>query len=58
MNVAIAALTGCNAIVSWNFSHIVNVKAMTAVDAVNILENLKPIRILSPTNLLGGQTDE
>lgn len=53
-HIALAALAGCDAIVSWNFAHIVNVKAMTAVDSVNLLERLKPLRILSPSVLLGG----
>lgn len=55
-HIALATLAGCDMIVSWNFSHIVNVRAMTAVDTVNIFERLKPIRIVSPTILLGGRT--
>ncbi len=58
MHIALATLSGCDAIVSWNFSHIVNFRAMTAVDTVNTHERLKPLRIFSPSNLLGGQTDE
>ncbi len=54
MHIALATLASCDVIVSWNFAHIVNVKAMTAVDTVNTFERLKPIRIVSPTILLGG----
>lgn len=57
-HIALATLAGCDVIVSWNFSHIVNFKAMNAVDTVNTLERLKPIRIVSPTILLGGRTHE
>lgn len=53
-HIALATLSNCEVIVSWNFSHIVNLKAMTAVDTVNTFERLKPIRIVSPTILLGG----
>lgn len=53
-HIALATLAGCDAIVSWNFSHIVNIKAMTAVDTVNTFERLKLIRIVSPAVLLGG----
>ncbi len=53
-HIALATLAGCDMIVSWNFAHIVNIRAMSAVDAVNTLERLKSIRILSPTALLGG----
>ena len=54
MHIALATLASCDVIVSWNFSHIVNFKAMTAVDTVNTFERLKPIRIVSPTILIGG----
>lgn len=53
MHIALATLSSCDAIVSWNFSHIVTVKAMTAVDAVNLNEHLTPIKIISPAVLLG-----
>jgi len=54
MHIAIATVCGCNVIVSWNFKHIVNLRAMTAVDAVNAREGYAPLRILSPTMLLEG----
>lgn len=54
MHLALATLANCDVIVSWNFSHIVNLQAMTAVDTVNTFERLKPIRIVSPSILLGG----
>ncbi len=57
-HIALATLANCDVIVSWNFSHIVNFKAMTAVDTVNTHERLKPIRIVSPTILLGGKKGE
>lgn len=54
MHIALATLADCDAIVSWNFSHIVNLKAITAVNAVNLFERLKPIQIVTPMILLGG----
>lgn len=48
MHIAIATDSGCDVILSWNFKHIVNLRAMTAVDAVNIKEGYGTIRILSP----------
>ncbi len=54
-HIALATLAGCDAIVSWNFSHIVNIRAMSTVDAVNRRERLKPLLILSPSILLGGK---
>ena len=52
LHIAIATVNNCNIILSWNFKHIVNYRAMTAVDAVNIKEGYAPLRILSPTMLL------
>jgi len=52
LHIAIATESGCNIILSWNFKHIVNYRAMTAVEAVNLREGYAPLRILSPTMLL------
>jgi len=52
MHIAMATVYECNVILSWNFKHIVNFRAMTAVDSVNLKEGYAPIRILSPTMLL------
>ncbi len=54
MHIALATLANCDAIVSWNFSHIVNLKAMTVVNAVNLYEQLKSIQIVTPIILYGG----
>lgn len=56
-HIALATISGCDIVLSWNFRHIVNLWAMTAVEAVNIKEGYGAIRILSPTMMLeeGGQ---
>ena len=51
-HIAVATVSGCNAVLSWNFKHIVNLRAMNAVDAVNIKEGYSPLRILSPSMLI------
>ncbi|MDR0648334.1 MAG: hypothetical protein LBF92_03260 [Synergistaceae bacterium] len=51
-HIAVATISSCDIILSWNFRHIVNLRAMTAVEAVNIKEGYKPIRILSPAMIL------
>jgi len=53
MHIAIATAYNCNIILSWNFKHVVNYRAMTAVEAVNIKEGYAPLKILAPTMLLG-----
>jgi hypothetical protein len=52
-HIAIASVNDCDIILSWNFKHIVNLRAMTAVEDVNIRKRYKNIRILSPSMLLG-----
>lgn len=52
LHLAIASVAGCQAILSWNFKHIVNLRAMNAVEAVNIREGYYPLKVLSPTMLL------
>ena len=52
MHIAIASVNDCDIILSWNFKHIVNLRAMTAVEEVNFKKRYKNIRILSPAMLL------
>lgn len=55
LHIALAVLANCDVIVSWNFSHIVNLRAKTSVNAVNVRERLKPVDIFPPSALLGGK---
>jgi predicted nucleic acid-binding protein len=52
MHIAIAAVYNCDIILSWNFRHIVNLRAITAVEAVNIQEGYRVLRIMAPSMLL------
>ena len=54
LHIAIASVGDCDVILSWNFKHIVNIRAMTAVENVNFNKRYKNIRILSPSMLLEG----
>ena len=53
LHIAHATVSGCKLIVSWNFKHFVNFKTMDLVNAVNLVEGYDPIRIVSPSMLLG-----
>ncbi|MDR0937004.1 MAG: PIN domain nuclease [Oscillospiraceae bacterium] len=53
-HIAIAVLSDCDIIVSWNFKHFVNVKTIDAVNTVNIRNYLPQVKIVSPQLLLGG----
>jgi predicted nucleic acid-binding protein len=52
LHIAIATVYGCDIILSWNFRHIVNLRAITAVESVNIQEGYRALRIMHPTMLL------
>ena len=52
LHIAIATVNNCDAILSWNFKHIVNLRAVTAVEAVNIQEGYRTVRIMPPAMLL------
>jgi predicted nucleic acid-binding protein len=51
-HIAIATVNDCDIILSWNFKHIVNLRAMRAVEEVNRQRHYKTIHILSPTMML------
>jgi predicted nucleic acid-binding protein len=51
-HIAIATVCGCDIVLSWNFRHIVNLRAIKAVEAVNIRESYNALRIMSPTMML------
>ena len=53
-HIAIAVINNCDIILSWNFKHMVNVKTINGVRAVNILNGYKPIDIYTPTILIKG----
>ncbi len=48
LHVAVATVTGCDLIVSWNFKHIVNFNKIPKFNAVNILQGYRHIDIYSP----------
>jgi hypothetical protein len=50
--------SGCDAIVSWNFKHIVNHKTMMGVKAVTALEGYDDLLIYTPSVLVGGETND
>ena len=55
-HIAIATITECKYIVSWNFKHFVNIKTINKVQAVNKLMNYNEINILPPSMMLEGES--
>ncbi|MDR1481859.1 MAG: hypothetical protein LBI74_04470 [Synergistaceae bacterium] len=56
-HIAAAIKSGCDAIVSWNFKHMVNIRTIKGVHAVTTLGGYKDILILDPFSLIGGDIE-
>lgn len=52
LHVALATVTACTFIVSWNFKHIVHFEKIPLYNAVNTLEGYAPIAIYSPREVI------
>lgn len=52
LHVAIASVSSCDIIVSWNFRHIVHYDKIPLYNAINILHGYKPIAIYSPLEVI------
>lgn len=52
LHVAIATVSECNLIVSWNFRHIVHFDKIPKYNAVNVLNGYKNIGIYSPLEVI------
>jgi predicted nucleic acid-binding protein len=57
-HIAAAIASGCDAIVSWNFRHIVNHKTMMGVKAVTALEGYDDLLIYTPSVIIGGEHND
>ena len=55
LHIALATVSGCKLIVSWNFRHIVHFEKIPMYNAVNVLHGYDPIKIHSPMEV---QIDE
>ena len=53
LHLATAAFYKLDAIVSWNFKHIVNLKTIKMIHVINLTKEMSPIEIVSLENLGG-----
>ncbi|HSP64147.1 MAG TPA: type II toxin-antitoxin system VapC family toxin [Pyrinomonadaceae bacterium] len=59
LHVALATITGCTMIVSWNFKHIVHYQKIPLYNTVNVRQGYNAIFIYSPLEVVGyGRNDE
>ncbi|MCX6149701.1 MAG: hypothetical protein NTX22_04155 [Ignavibacteriales bacterium] len=52
LHVALATISGCSIIVSWNFKHIVHFEKIALYNAINISEGYQQISIYSPLEVI------
>jgi len=57
-HIGAAIISGCDAIISWNFKHIVNRKTMQGVKAITALEFRKKLFIYTPPIFMGDYEDD
>jgi hypothetical protein len=56
--VAIATVSGCPLIVSWNFRHIVSFRRIPLYNAVNVIAGYGPTAIHSPREVVESEEEE
>jgi predicted nucleic acid-binding protein len=52
LHVALASVSGCSMIVSWNFKHIVHFQKIPLYRAINVIKGYIPINIYSPLEVI------
>lgn len=52
LHVAIATVSGCDLIISWNFRHIVHFDKIPRYNAVNVLNGYSQVGIYSPLEVI------
>ena len=57
-HVAIATVEQVSLIVSWNFKHLANYQRETGFNGVNLLQGYRPVRILTPLELIYGDQEK
>jgi hypothetical protein len=58
LHVAIATVTDCSLIVSWNFQHIVHYQKIPQYNAVNARFGYRPLAVYSPMEVLHYEEEE
>ena len=57
LHVALASVSNCLLIVSWNFKHIVHFEKIPLYNAINILNGYSEIKIFSPLEVIKYEED-
>jgi predicted nucleic acid-binding protein len=52
LHIALAVISNCDLLVSWNFKHLVNYKTNKGIKIINAINDYKEIFVVSPTMLI------
>ncbi|MBF0205404.1 MAG: hypothetical protein HQK53_00810 [Oligoflexia bacterium] len=58
VHIAMATILNCNAIVSWNFGHMVKLKTIVGVNGINSILGYRTIEIVAPTSVIDSEEQE
>jgi hypothetical protein len=58
LHVALATVSGCSTIVSWNFRHIVHFQRMAQYNLVNLSRGYPQIGIFSPAEVIEDENED
>ena len=58
LHISAATVFACNAVVSWNFKHMVKLKTILGVNGINKLMGYGEIEILPPNIVIGEEDEE
>ena len=57
-HLASAMIYDCDAVISWNFKHMVNIKTINGIKIVSALTGYKDVAIYTPSVLIGGNDND
>lgn len=57
-HMAYAVVARCDYIISWNMKHLVNVRTISRINAVNEMHNYHSINIVTPAHIIGDPDDD
>jgi len=57
LHISCASINGCNAVLSWNFKHMVKLKTILAVNGINKYMGYSEIEILTPESIIETEED-
>lgn len=51
-HIAIATVSSCGLVISWNFKDLVNIRSQRGFEGVNLLMGFQPVKIVSPKEVV------